>query len=286
MLGVRMNPEWKFVGTDISKTSLDFAQKNVGMNGLSGSIELRLQTNPEHIFKGILRMEERFTFSMCNPPFFSDASEACQNPNGTCTASDHEAVTDGGEETFVGKMISESIEMPDKVIWWTSMLGRKKSLKPLARSLQRAPFHPKVVTAEFVQGKTTRWAIAWSFSSCHDDSLCGAPKTKKSKVISSSPVTIFSSTSPLDLSSVRETIERWSKERGHSYNVFDTNTVSCTLCVEDGSDVDIELSVSDKSPKALVMRVVSSGNEDPDKLLEKHFKYLTQTMCDLAKVFK
>jgi thymidylate kinase len=41
------------------------------------------------------------------------------------------------------------------------MLGKKSSIKPLVEQLQSQGI--KVTTTTFVQGKTHRWAIAWTF---------------------------------------------------------------------------------------------------------------------------
>lgn len=286
MLGVRMNPEWKFVGTDISKTSLDYAQKNIDKNGLSRSIGLRHQPNPEHIFKGVLdESDEQFSFTMCNPPFFSDISEACQNPNGTCTASDHEAVTDGGEEGFVRKMIQESTEFPTKVTWWTSMLGRKKSLKPLVKALGRTQPRAQIVTAELVQGKTTRWVLAWTFGG----SSCECPRKKAAKTVSSSsPVTVFSSPLPLNFSEVSKAIEGWSKVHGYGCTTLLSNRISCTMNV-DGDKVGAEFVIPEENNKSLTVCIINSGNnidDDPNKVLEKHFKSITTVLCDLAKMLQ
>lgn len=286
-----MNPGWRFVGTDISKTSIAYAQKNIDRNGASGSVELRLQTNPERIFKGILTEgDEQFSFTMCNPPFFSDISEACQNPNGTCTASDHEAVTDGGEEGFVEKMIQESAEFPNKVVWWTSMLGRKKSLKPLIKVIEGLRLRTEVVTAELVQGRTTRWVLAWSFK----ESICEPPPKKQARRRGSSPVTVFSSPLPLDFSVVAKIIEQWSLEHGFTCGAPTERSALCSLNLDekendDSKEVGAEFTVSEASDKVLVVRVVGvdgDEKEDPNKLLELHFKKIATVLCDLSKMLR
>lgn len=47
--------------------------------------------------------------------------------------------------------------------WYTSMIGRKINLKLLEADLRKANVI-NIRTTEFFQGKTTRWAIAWTFS--------------------------------------------------------------------------------------------------------------------------
>ena len=73
-----------------------------------------------------------------------------------------ECVTEGGELKFVKKIIEESLNLRNRVTWFTSMVGRKCHVTLLLKVLQTAKI-PKIAQTEFVQGKTRRWGIAWSF---------------------------------------------------------------------------------------------------------------------------
>ena len=73
-----------------------------------------------------------------------------------------ECVTQGGEVKFVKKIIEESLNLRNRVTWFTSMVGRKCHVTLLLKVLQTAKI-PKITRIEFVQGKTRRWGIAWSF---------------------------------------------------------------------------------------------------------------------------
>jgi 23S rRNA A1618 N6-methylase RlmF len=130
LLGARVFG-WQFVATEISDRSVEVARRNVELNGLSDKIEVRKSSDSSLVFVGVLRPSERFDFTVCNPPFFSDSSEACSNPRHACTASVHEAAMEGGEQSLVAQMIRESAANQSQSTWWTSMLGRKASLKPL-----------------------------------------------------------------------------------------------------------------------------------------------------------
>lgn len=46
--------------------------------------------------------------------------------------------------------------------WYTSMVGRKVNLKFLVSKIREVGV-TVVKTTEFVQGKTCRWGLAWSF---------------------------------------------------------------------------------------------------------------------------
>ena len=73
-------------------------------------------------------------------------------------------VTSGGELDFVTRMIEESIQLGEKVLWYTTMLGKLSSVSLVAEKLISHNNHNYAVT-EFVQGsKTRRWAVAWSWT--------------------------------------------------------------------------------------------------------------------------
>lgn len=67
---------WRFVGCDIDTKALLNAQQLIDANQLSSAIELRLQTSVTHIFNGIIRPDDFFAITMCNPPFHRSLQEA------------------------------------------------------------------------------------------------------------------------------------------------------------------------------------------------------------------
>lgn len=81
----------------------------------------------------------------------------------TCTGAEVEMVTRGGEVAFVKQMIDESLQLRERVQWYTSMLGKLSSINVLVETLIKHGIANFAVT-EFEQGsKTKRWAVAWSW---------------------------------------------------------------------------------------------------------------------------
>lgn len=73
-------------------------------------------------------------------------------------------VTTGGEIAFITRMIEESLRLRERVIWYTTMLGKLSSVSVLIETLLEHKNNNYAVT-EFVQGnKTRRWAISWSWT--------------------------------------------------------------------------------------------------------------------------
>ena len=73
---------------------------------------------------GTLESGTAFTFTMCNPPFYSSEEEMTtatglkvETSHAAPTAAPNELITDGGEVEFVGKMIRDSIQIGEGARW-------------------------------------------------------------------------------------------------------------------------------------------------------------------------
>jgi 23S rRNA (adenine1618-N6)-methyltransferase len=72
-------------------------------------------------------------------------------------------VTPGGETAFVSRIIDESLQLRERVQWYTSMLGKLSSVPIIIGKLKEAGVSNWAV-AEFAQGsRTRRWGVGWSF---------------------------------------------------------------------------------------------------------------------------
>lgn len=163
LLGCRLFG-WRFVCSELDPVSLDAAKANALANGM-GEPTIRFVQAPDST--AALRCcfgsadDELPMFTMCNPPFFEDVEEAAQGHRNT-VISDSEAATDGGEVEFVGRIIEDSVYFGDKISLYSSLLGKKSSLKPLQALLVKHKC-PIVHSMRLEQGKTHRWVLAWSF---------------------------------------------------------------------------------------------------------------------------
>jgi 23S rRNA (adenine1618-N6)-methyltransferase len=93
----------------------------------------------------------------------ASASLKQRQPFTACTGSESEMVTPGGEVAFVSRMITESLQLRERVRWYSSMLGIFASVSKVVERLKEEGIQNFAVT-EFVQGrKTRRWGVAWSF---------------------------------------------------------------------------------------------------------------------------
>lgn len=171
---------WSFVGSEVDATAVNAAQALIENNpALHGKLEVRLQKNPQHILKGIIQQGERFDLTLCNPPFHSSAEEAHASTLRKLSNLKQKKVTtpvlnfggqnkelwcEGGEVAFISKMIQESTEFADSCLWFTSLVSKESSLKPLYAELRKAGAL-LVKTLSMGQGNKNSRALAWTFLS-------------------------------------------------------------------------------------------------------------------------
>jgi 23S rRNA A1618 N6-methylase RlmF len=172
---------WRFVCSELDAVSLSSARRNAARNGLDDVIIRFVQVSDvtAAVRACFNDTDELPMFTMCNPPFFEDfEEEAAQGPNNT-VITESEAVTVGGEVDFVRRIIEDSLYYRDKIALYSSLLGKKSSLKRL-KAMLVANSVPVVHITRLVQGKglsleiqkkliysfpgrTHRWVLAWSF---------------------------------------------------------------------------------------------------------------------------
>jgi len=157
--------KWTWVASEIIAESIESSNKNIERNSLTENIEVRKQISREHIFEGVIKPGEKFFATVCNPPFHSSLEQTGHNKKRALEAIASELVCPGGEVQFISTMISESLQFSEQVIWFSTMLGKKSSLKPLKRKLNDLPQKCHVFETEFQQGTQSRWGLMWTFQS-------------------------------------------------------------------------------------------------------------------------
>ena len=183
--------DWQVVGSDIDADSLASAQAILDANAIPATqIELRLQSERNAIFKGVVHGDERFALSLSNPPFHASMAEAQAGTRrkvgnlGKITRAAplkrkgkgavpetvalnfggqaNELVCAGGEEGFILRMIEESARIPQQCLWFTSLVSKAATLPALSRALQRVG----VAQSQLIKmkhGQKESRVLAWSF---------------------------------------------------------------------------------------------------------------------------
>lgn len=169
---------WEMLGTDINQKSLENAQKILDNNpDFSSHIQLKFQPDSNFIFKNILSPENRFSFSMCNPPFH-DSEESAMKGNLRKTKNLKKSKTpknnlnfggqqselwcEGGELAFISKMIEESALFSSQILWFTCLVSKQENLFKLTSLLNKVKA-VEVKTIDMAQGQKISRILAWTF---------------------------------------------------------------------------------------------------------------------------
>ena len=169
---------WSFVGTDTDENAIQNCKKIIAENPkLIDVISLQLQTESRFIFKNIITAEDRFAFTICNPPFHASAEEAAksnlrktntlQNTKSTepilnFGGQNAELWCDGGEIGFITQMIYESVKYPKQVLWFTTLVSKKDNLSSIYKTLNKVNA-AEIKTIDMAQGQKTSRIVAWTF---------------------------------------------------------------------------------------------------------------------------
>ncbi|MFT5437829.1 MAG: 23S rRNA (adenine1618-N6)-methyltransferase [Ulvibacter sp.] len=169
------NFNWSCTASEVDKDSLKNAQEIIDKNSKLNKIALRPQQFKNSILENIIQPDDEFDVVICNPPFYKNRFEAEQKnrrKSQNLQLEEDEGVNfggrsnelwyKGGEEAFIKKMISESLQFKDQVHWFSSLVSRKENLKNIKRAVNKTlPTEVKIVEME--QGNKKSRFIAWTF---------------------------------------------------------------------------------------------------------------------------
>ncbi len=174
---------WRSVGTEVDAAAMRAAGEIVQANaGLDQAIELRLQPGRGEVFTGVVRPNDLFDLTLCNPPFHASEKDAARgsrrkwqqlgkpvggrdgptlNFGGQAT----ELWCTGGEASFIRRMVRESAVIAQQVLWFSTLVAKSEHLPDVLRQLKKADAQDVREVAMAQGSKHSRFA-AWTF---HDD---------------------------------------------------------------------------------------------------------------------
>lgn len=169
--------EWSFVGSDIDEVSISSAKEIVEKNALLDSIEIRLQRNLQDLFFGIIKKNERFHFTMCNPPFHASKFQAeamamrklsnlkggkVDKPVLNFGGQGKELWCNGGELKFITQMVRQSQKFQKSCLWFTTLVSKESNSK-IIQDLLKSINVPELKVIQMGQGNKRSRIVAWSF---------------------------------------------------------------------------------------------------------------------------
>jgi len=180
---------WSFVGSDIDPVAVKMAGLIVKSNkNLNPFIKLRLQKDSKSIFNHIIKENDKFALTMCNPPFHASMEKAQAGSQRKVTnlnkkkaspslttqekqkvslnfaGQENELCCAGGEIAFLKLMANESVTFASQVTWFSSLVSKSENVSPIKKLLaQLGATQIKVI--KMAQGQKISRFIAWSFES-------------------------------------------------------------------------------------------------------------------------
>lgn len=176
--------QWQYIASDIDPISINNVKQIIHDNPvLIANIECRLQSNENYTFTNIIKEDEFFDLTMCNPPFHESLEQGqlgsekkWKNLNKVNNSnSNHIPKTNlnfggqkaelwckGGELRFVSNMIKESKRFQRQVLWFSCLVSKKEHLKALKFALKKVKATEIKIIKMHQGNKITRF-IAWTF---------------------------------------------------------------------------------------------------------------------------
>ncbi|OEE04967.1 23S rRNA (adenine(1618)-N(6))-methyltransferase [Vibrio cyclitrophicus ZF264] len=188
--------KWRCTGTDVDPVSVKTANFIAESNAnLKGKIRTRLQADSESIFKGVIKDNERYDVTICNPPFHGSQEEADQGsqrkldnlaanrakkagqpfkpearkaptkqdkPTLNFGGQKTELWCPGGEAAFILKMAKESQLFSTQVLWFTTLISKKDNVDMIRSELGKLRAK-QVKVVEMSQGQKVSRFVAWTF---------------------------------------------------------------------------------------------------------------------------
>ena len=189
---------WRYNASDVDPVSVKAANFIAESNpNLKGKIHCRLQHDSTAFFKGIIKENERYDVTTCNPPFHSSLEEAQKGtqrkldnlaanrakkqgkfdkkvsrpsamaskqskPDLNFGGQKAELWCPGGEAKFVTGLAKESLEFATQVLWFTTLISKKENVAVLKDQLVKLNAK-EVKVVEMAQGQKISRFVAWSF---------------------------------------------------------------------------------------------------------------------------
>ncbi|HIP13530.1 MAG TPA: 23S rRNA (adenine(1618)-N(6))-methyltransferase RlmF [Arcobacter sp.] len=169
---------WSFTGSDIDEDAVNSAKDIVKNNkSLNSNVNILLQTSSDDIFKNIIQENDKYSLTICNPPFHKSKKEAIagskrkvnnltkskkRKANLNFGGQNNELWCKGGEVVFITTMIKQSEIYKNNSIWFTTLVSKKESLDTIYKELKKV--NPtQIKTINMSQGNKQSRIVAWSF---------------------------------------------------------------------------------------------------------------------------
>ena len=169
---------WSMVGAESDAKAIEIAKANMHhTKTLQDKVEMRHQENKSFLLKNIIKSQEQFDFTICNPPFHSSREEAVKgsfrkikNLGGPMDNKEltlnfegqaNELWCNGGEALFIKRLIKESIMFKNRVKVFSSLVANSNNLLKIEKQLKKVKANYHIIP--MVRGNKKTRSILWWF---------------------------------------------------------------------------------------------------------------------------
>ena len=163
--------KWKFICTEINKEAFNNAKLILQKNNLENNINIIKQNNKDNIFISILNRENKYIFSMCNPPYYNYENEIkLEDKKRDNEYNFDEIYYKNGEYGFFQRYFEESICYKNNVFLYTILIGKKINAENIYDKLSSYSDIIKIYNMQkILTGNNVRYIIYWSFFNNYKD---------------------------------------------------------------------------------------------------------------------
>jgi len=156
--------KWIFICSEINNDAYENAKTIITNNKLEENIKLIKQKYKNLIFVGIINKEEKYFFTMCNPPYYDYEEEIKkEDKNRDCQYNFDEIYYKNGEIGFFDEYFEESICYKKNVFLFTILIGKKTNVQIILDKISNDK-NIKFYDMKRIQtGNNMRYIIYWSF---------------------------------------------------------------------------------------------------------------------------
>ena len=158
---------WKFICSEINDESYNNAKLILEKNNLENEIKLIKQNNKNNIFLNILNQENKYIFSLCNPPYYDYETEIKLDEKKRDNEFNFDEVYyKEGEFGFFKRYFTESICYKKNVYLFTILIGKKtnmENINDIVNTNDNKNIVKKFNIQKIQTGNNLRYIIYWSF---------------------------------------------------------------------------------------------------------------------------
>ena len=162
---------WKFICSEINNESYNNAKIILQKNNLEESITLIKQENKNNIFISIINQEKKYTFSMCNPPYYDYEQEIkMEDKKRDSEFNFDEVYYKKGELGFFKRYFEESICHKKNIFLFSILIGKKSNSEFIYDKINSYNNIIKLCgLKKIMTGNNVRYIIYWSFNNSYNN---------------------------------------------------------------------------------------------------------------------